>query len=430
MSTSTGKLGDATAQTTTLVTDKIIIDDGGVLKTTLTSVLSTYLNALWLNVTGGFVGFGFATQATAAGTTTLTAASKNIQEFTGSDVQNVLMPVATTLSAGRPFRMVNKSTGDLTIQSSGANTIIVVKAGTTCDLTLVLASGTTAASWAFADFQLVSRKDISGGYPGLTLFKLNMLNVAGTFTSFLTNTNTAARTYTFKDYDSSIPGMVSDFLIFKSTAASGVKVDEASPAYGFADLRGHFIVDSSGANAPVVAAFDTGSEELGYNASDIARWEFHVEHRDVTGGSKGLHVHFKKARSSTAATTNLVISAVVKHSYHNFTGQTARGASPAPITVTFTVTPTEFNAVPDGSTGITPDIEIFNEGGTGGKLNSLNILPDDDINVTITVTTVPTITGGATARVGLPHCDIHRQVRDMSGTKNKDDIAGSFYGTT
>lgn len=297
----------------------------------------------------------------------------------------------------------------------------IITSSTGAELTLPTTSGTP---------ELTAAKDVSGGYVGKTLEKINCWNTTRTFMSFLTNANTAARTYLTKDYDCTFAGLVSDFLIMKSTAASGVKVDEASPTYGHADLRGHFIVDTSGANSPTAAAFDTGSEELGYNASDIARWGFHVEHRDVIGGSKGLHVHFKKARSSTAATTNLAISAVVKHNYHNFTGQTARGASPAPITVTFTVTPAEFNAVPDGSTGITPDVEIFNEGGTGGKLNSLNILPDDDINVTITVTTVPTITGGATGRVGLPHCDIHRQVRDMSGTKNKDDIAGSFYGTT
>ena len=221
-----------------------------------------------------------------------------------------------------------------------------------------------------------------------------------------------------------------NYLVLKALAAAGIKIDEASPAYGFADLRGHFIVDATGSSAPVPVAFDTGSEELGYNASDIARWGFHFEHRDTSSGSKGLHVHFKKARGATAATTNLVMTCVVKHSYHNFTGQVARGASPAPITVVFTVTPAEFNAVPDGSTGITPDIEIFNEGGTGGKLNSLNILPDDDINVTLTVTSIPTITGGSTNRVGIPHCDIHREVRDASGTKNKDDISGSFYGTT
>jgi hypothetical protein len=42
-------------------------------------------------------------------------------------------------------------------------------------------------------------KDASGGYAGLTLFALNLRNVANTFTSLLTNTATAARTWTMPD---------------------------------------------------------------------------------------------------------------------------------------------------------------------------------------------------------------------------------------
>jgi hypothetical protein len=44
-----------------------------------------------------------------------------------------------------------------------------------------------------------ANKDVSGGYVGLTLLKINFKNVANTFTSFFTNSNTAARTYTFPD---------------------------------------------------------------------------------------------------------------------------------------------------------------------------------------------------------------------------------------
>lgn len=49
------------------------------------------------------------------------------------------------------------------------------------------------------DKQETSSKDATGGYVGLTLFKINFKNVANTFTSFFTNTNTASRTYTFPD---------------------------------------------------------------------------------------------------------------------------------------------------------------------------------------------------------------------------------------
>jgi hypothetical protein len=42
-------------------------------------------------------------------------------------------------------------------------------------------------------------RDATGGYPGLTAFKINFKNTAGTFISFFQNSNTAARTYTLQD---------------------------------------------------------------------------------------------------------------------------------------------------------------------------------------------------------------------------------------
>lgn len=53
--------------------------------------------------------------------------------------------------------------------------------------------------------QSVSAKDTSGGYVGLTGRKLNFINAAETIIkSFFTNSNTAARTYTFQDRDGTI----------------------------------------------------------------------------------------------------------------------------------------------------------------------------------------------------------------------------------
>lgn len=51
-------------------------------------------------------------------------------------------------------------------------------------------------------------KDATGGVAGLTLFKINFKNAANTFTSFFTNANTAARTYTFPDKDLTVAGIV------------------------------------------------------------------------------------------------------------------------------------------------------------------------------------------------------------------------------
>jgi hypothetical protein len=92
---------------------------------------------------------GWTTTATAAGTTTLTNASTTQQEFTGTTTQTVVMPVTSTLALGWAFEIINNSTGSLTIQSSGLNTIATLTAGTTASVVCVAITGTTAASWDY-----------------------------------------------------------------------------------------------------------------------------------------------------------------------------------------------------------------------------------------------------------------------------------------
>lgn len=87
----------------------------------------------------------------AATTTTLTSASSMYQVVTGSTTQTIVLPVASTLVVGRQYYIFNTSTGNVTIQSSGANTVCVLGKDQGAVLTCKLASGTTAASWV-ADF--------------------------------------------------------------------------------------------------------------------------------------------------------------------------------------------------------------------------------------------------------------------------------------
>lgn len=68
---------------------------------------------------------------------------------------------------------------------------------------ITLTSGDVTGALTYTP-ENVSNKDVSGGYAGLTLFKINFRNVANTFTSFFTNSNTAARTYTYQDRDGTI----------------------------------------------------------------------------------------------------------------------------------------------------------------------------------------------------------------------------------
>ena len=90
---------------------------------------------------------GYSTTATDAGTTTLTVSSAKQQYFTGTTTQTVVLPVVSTLALGQSYYIVNNSTGDVTVQSSGANTIQIMSSGTTLLVTVISTSGTGTSSW-------------------------------------------------------------------------------------------------------------------------------------------------------------------------------------------------------------------------------------------------------------------------------------------
>ena len=90
---------------------------------------------------------GMSTIVTAADTTVLTVTSNQVQYFTGATTQTVTLPVVSTLYLGQTYVIVNGSTGLITVNSSGANPVVVVPAGSTATVRCVLLTGTTAASW-------------------------------------------------------------------------------------------------------------------------------------------------------------------------------------------------------------------------------------------------------------------------------------------
>ena len=84
--------------------------------------------------------------ATAAGTTTLDVTASQVQVFTGTTTQTVLLPT-TSILAGQSYTIVNNSTGAVAVQSSAANAITSLAAGTTGVFTAVINTPTTDAHW-------------------------------------------------------------------------------------------------------------------------------------------------------------------------------------------------------------------------------------------------------------------------------------------
>ena len=150
--------GSDTVFRTTAATDVTFPTTGTILSTAAIGASVQAYDAdltTWAGITpGAGVGTGilsrpiFATTVSAAGTTTLTVTSASTQEFTGSTTQTVTMPVVTTLVAGWATLFVNKSTGAVTLNSSGGNAIVVLAGGQSATLVCrSISAGTTAAAW-------------------------------------------------------------------------------------------------------------------------------------------------------------------------------------------------------------------------------------------------------------------------------------------
>jgi len=199
-----------------------------------------------------------------------------------------------------------------------------------------------------------------------------------------------------------------------SGKVAGFKFNPLSPSWGWSDLKGVYTAPTGGGAAPSVENFD-GDSDLGFNATDTMTWKFHIEHIDLSGGDKYLHIHVGIASGTVASGNNLVLSAIVQHRYHNLlgSGETLRTGLETNKVFTFTLTPAELNSTA-GETWVVEQL-VAQSGGSASLLNSDNWLTDDDVTVTITVTTLPTLSGGTSQKFRFPHCDIHRNVTS-SGT--------------
>ena len=170
------------------------INKGG---TGVTSVTTAPTSSSWsgwdANKNYSAVGFipGYTTTVTSASPVVLTVGSNQQQYFTGSTAQTLTMPVANTLVTGQNWSVINNSSAVVTIQSSGANTILALPAASETVVTCVLASGTSAASW-------VTSPAVSGSgtvNSGL-INQLAWYAASGTAVSGLTIVNSAGLTTT------------------------------------------------------------------------------------------------------------------------------------------------------------------------------------------------------------------------------------------
>jgi len=138
-----GNLGIGTASPGTQINFFVTGTQTSNIVHTISSTLSTFTTPVY----SPNFNEGLSIIVTAAGTTTLTFSSNYLQMFTGTTTQTVVLPVASTCQLGQQWLFQNRSTGAVTINSSGSNLVETISANSNGMITCILTSGTTAASW-------------------------------------------------------------------------------------------------------------------------------------------------------------------------------------------------------------------------------------------------------------------------------------------
>ena len=124
---------------------------------------------------------GYTAVTTSGGTTTMTVASTYIQNFKGTSNQTVKLPDETTIPAGTAYIIDNDSTGSVTIQDSGGNTLAVGVTGA-AGYFYSTSNATATGGWAGYAFMPNNVQWGSGGLP-LAYGGTGAITVAGAQTN-------------------------------------------------------------------------------------------------------------------------------------------------------------------------------------------------------------------------------------------------------
>lgn len=292
-------ISGSTAKTTLVDADLIPLDD---------SAASNILkNITWQNLKASI--FAYTTTATAAGTTTLTAASTIYQFFTGSTTQTVVLPVTSTLYTGLKYIVYNNSSGLVTVQSSGANTILILAGGTSAEFVCILTSGTTAASWQLKyDGTIVTS--------GKKLSATASLTLAGTDAKTLTVSNsitlagTDGTVMTFPGSSATIPSDALVVHLAGSETITGAKIFSSNlsvgASFGTFQSQAIGVYGSSSAGLKLTNSTTGTADSDGFEVV-VSGSDGYIQNREATGNISIYTAGVERMKITSAGVVELPI---------------------------------------------------------------------------------------------------------------------------
>lgn len=212
-----------------------------------------------------------------------------------------------------------------------------------------------------------------------------------------------------------------EFLVFDKASGNGIKVDTATPTFGFADLLGDQFSKNTGGTKPTLVAYNGDVDAWQFSNGDEAFLTYHIPHDYVPGTDVHLHVHWSQnAAGATGGTVDFKYFAIYAKGHNQASGSTFTGT---PKTATFSSID-----INDGSSGLSQyqhhltEVTISAATATAALFDRDDFEPDGVIELTLEM--------DATNLTGTPsdpfihYADLHYQTTGIIGTKAR---APDFY---
>ena len=208
----------------------------------------------------------------------------------------------------------------------------------------------------------------------------------------------------------------SAFLVFEKASGNGIKVDQTTPTFGFADLLGDQFSKNTGGTKPTLTAYNGAVDAWQFSNGDEAFLSYHIPHDYVLGTDIHLHIHWSQnAAGATGGTVDFKYFAIYSKG-HNQTSGSAFTATP--ITATFSSID-----INDGAGGLNRYQQHFTEVTISGASATVALFDRDDFEpdgvIELTLEMDATNLTGTPSDPFIHFADIHYQTTGVIGTKSR-----------
>lgn len=270
--------------------------------------------------------------------------------------------------------------------------------------------------------QPAAKIDCTGGAGGGKMFVRNTLRV-GTAGTFATTGTLEAdgislfgdgvwTNYTEITATGDIEPKGSAFIVIQKASGNGIKVDQTTPTFGFADLLGEPAIKNTGGSRPALIAYRDGLFQFEFAAGEEEYFDYHIPHDYVKGTDIFLHYHW----STNVAVTGGTVTFDYEISYAKAHAQAPFPASVSGTVVSATASTTQY-------TQELTEIQISASSPSGSQIDTDDLEPDGVIICTAGLN-ANNLTGGGVPNPFIHYIDIHYQTTGLIGTKAK---APDFY---